>query len=94
MEIHSNDANDLKYVKTAFFNDEPMGIPKISYDFQTPWGEFGLEYGAYRLLRLLHLFLNDFSSQLVQMETVLPKESEPITQDNRETLRYEARVKG
>lgn len=78
----------------AFFSDEPMGMPKISYDFQAPLGEFGLEYGSYRALRLLHLFLNDFSSQLAPMETVLPKGYEQMTPDNRETLRYAARVKG
>lgn len=79
---------------TAFFSDEPMGMPKISYDFQAPLGEFGLEHGSYRALRLLHLFLNDFSSQLAPMETVLPKEYERMTPDNWETLRYAARVKG
>lgn len=79
---------------TAFFSDEPMGMPKISYDFQAPLGEFGLEHGSYRALRLLHLFLNDFSSQLAPMETVLPKGYERMTPDNRETLRYAARVKG
>lgn len=79
---------------TAFFSDEPMGMPKISYDFQAPLGEFGLEHGSYRALRLLHLFLNDFSSQLAPMETVLPKGYEQMTPDNRETLRYVARVKG
>lgn len=79
---------------TAFFSDEPMGMPKISYDFQAPLGEFGLEHGSYRALRLLHLFLNDFSSQLAPMETVLPKEYERMTPDNRETLRYAARVRG
>lgn len=79
---------------TAFFSDELMGMPKISYDFQAPLGEFGLEHGSYRALRLLHLFLNDFSSQLAPMETVLPKGYERMTPDNRETLRYAARVKG
>lgn len=79
---------------TTFFSDEPMGMPKISYDFQAPLGEFGLEHGSYRALRLLHLFLNDFSSQLAPMETVLPKGYEQMTPDNRETLRYAARVKG
>lgn len=79
---------------TAFFSDEPMGMPKISYDFQAPLGEFGLEHGSYRALRLLHLFLNDFSEQLAPMETVLPKGYAQLTPANRETLRYAARVKG
>lgn len=79
---------------TAFFSDEPMGMPKISYDFQAPLGEFGLEHGSYRALRLLHLFLNNFSDQLAPMETVLPKGYAQLTPANRETLRYAARVKG
>lgn len=79
---------------TAFFSDEPMGMPKISYDFQAPLGEFGLEHGSYRALRLLHLFLNDFSEQLAPMETVLPKGYAQLTPANRETLRYAARIKG
>lgn len=79
---------------TAFFSDEPMGMPKISYDFQAPLGEFGLEHSSYRALRLLHLFLNDFSEQLAPMETVLPKGYAQLTPANRETLRYAARVKG
>lgn len=79
---------------TAFFSDEPMGMPKVSYDFQAPLGEFGLEHGSYRALRLLHLFLNDFSEQLAPMETVLPKGYAQLTPANRETLRYAARVKG
>lgn len=79
---------------TAFVSDEPMGMPKISYDFQAPLGEFGLEHGSYRALRLLHLFLNDFSDQLAPMETVLPKGYAQLTPANRETLRYAARVKG
>lgn len=79
---------------TAFFSDEPMGMPKISYDFQAPLGEFGLEHGSYRALRLLHLFLNDFSDQLAPTETVLPKGYAQLIPANRETLRYVARVKG
>lgn len=83
-----------KMAPTAFFSDEPMGMPKISYDFQAPLGEFGLEHGSYRALRLLHLFLNDFSDQLAPMETVLPKGYAQLTPANRKTLRYAARVKG
>ena len=75
------------------FNDEPMGMPKVSYDFQAPLGEFGLEHDSYRTLRLLHSFLNDFADRLAPMETVLPKDYEKMTPDNRETLRYAARMK-
>ncbi len=77
----------------SFFSDEPMGVPKISYDFQAPLGEFGLEKPVYRHLRLLHLFLNDFSDRLAPMQPVLPEEWEEMTPDNREDLRYAARMK-
>lgn len=76
------------------FNDEPMGMPKVSYDFQAPLGEFGLEHASYRTLRLLHSFLADFADRLAPMETVLPEEYEKMVPSNRETLRYAARMKG
>lgn len=75
------------------FADEAMGMPKVSYDFQAPIGEFGLEGTMYRNLRLLHLFLADFGSQLAPMETVLPENWETITPENRKDLRYCARMK-
>jgi len=77
----------------SFFSDEPMGVPKISYDFQAPIGEFGLEKPVYRNLRLIHLFLNDFANRLAPMETVLPNGWEKMTPDNRDGLRYAARMK-
>ena len=77
----------------AFFSDEPMGMPKISYDFQAPLGEFGLEGKMYRNLRILHLFLADFGDILAPMETVLPAGWESITPDNRDDLRWCVRTK-
>lgn len=74
------------------FNDEPMGLPKISYDFQAPLGEFGLEGKMYRNLRLLHSFLADFGDRLAPMETVLPEGWEKMTPQNRDDLRYAARM--
>ena len=78
---------------SGFFSDEPMGVPKISYDFQAPIGEFGLIRDSYQNLRVLHTFLKDFSSLLAPMETVLSEGYDRITPDNRETLRYAVRVK-
>ena len=75
------------------FMDEPMGMPKVSYDFQAPIGEFGLEGASYRNLRLLHSFLGDFGDILAPMETVLPDGWEKMTPDNRDELRYAARMK-
>lgn len=75
------------------FQDEPMGMPKISYDFQAPLGEFGLEHESYRYLRTIHSFLADFGELLAPMETVLPEGWEKMTPDNRDDLRYAVRVK-
>lgn len=78
----------------AFFSDEPMGMPKISYDFQAPLGEFGLEGTMYRNLRILHSFLNDFGDRLALMPTVLPEGWEKMTPDNRDDLRWAVRSDG
>ena len=75
------------------FQDEPMGMPKVSYDFQAPIGEFGLEGKMYRNLRLLHSFLADFGDRLAPMETVLPEGWEKMTPDNRDDLRWAVRMK-
>lgn len=75
------------------FQDEPMGMPKISYDFQAPLGEFGLEHPSYRYLRTIHTFLADFGHLLAPMETVLPADWQQMTPDNRDDLRYAARMR-
>lgn len=77
----------------GFLSDELMGVPKISYDFQAPIGEFGLVRDSYQNLRILHTFLADFGSSLAPMETVLPESNKLITPANRETLRYAVRMK-
>ncbi len=77
----------------GFLSDEPMGVPKISYDFQAPIGEFGLIRESYRQLRILHTFLNEFGALLAPMETILPEGNDRITPEDRETLRYAVRMK-
>lgn len=74
-----------------FFNDGPT--PKMSYDFQAPLGEYGLEHDSYRYLRPLHLFLNDNGTLLAPMQTVLPAEAKVMTPLNRDNLRWAARMK-
>ena len=75
-----------------FFSDQPMGVPKISYDFQAPLGEFGLEAPSFRLLRTIHSFLDDFGDRLAPMVTVMPDNASFMTPDNCNDLRYAARM--
>lgn len=78
--------------KHSYMNERV--VPKISYDFQAPLGEFGQIRDSYRYLKTLHLFLDEFSDLLIPMATVLPAGNESITPENTDTLRYAARVKG
>jgi beta-galactosidase len=64
------------------------GNPKITYDFQAPLGEYGLEKPVYRYLRLLHSFIADFGDRLAPMQTVLPEGALSLRPDNRDELRY------
>lgn len=91
--VYHGGSTPLQNGGVGSFNDEPMGTPKVSYDYQAPLGEFGLEGASYRNLRLLHSFLSDFGDILAPMETVLPEGWNEITPDNRDKLRYAARMK-
>lgn len=68
-------------------------VPKISYDFQAPLGEFGQVRESYRCLKPLHLFWRDFADLLCPMTTVLPDSAARIRPDEVETPRFAARVK-
>ncbi|NLV28087.1 MAG: glycosyl hydrolase family 35 [Methanomicrobiales archaeon] len=78
----------------GFFSDEPMGVPKISYDFQAPIGEYGKTRDSYNYLRIIHLFLENFGDQLAPMGVILPETNALITPGERETLRYTVRSNG
>ena len=77
----------------AFSSDEAVAVPKISYDFQAPIGEFGLEGVSYRPLRLIHSFLSLYEERLAPMETVLPEGYELVTPTDTESLRWAVRLK-
>ncbi|MEJ7831111.1 MAG: beta-galactosidase, partial [Segetibacter sp.] len=77
--------------ESNFFSDE--GVPKTSYDFQAPIGEFGQVREGFHRLKLLHWFLHDFGDILAPMATVLPKNAAEIIPENITDLRYAVRVK-
>jgi len=64
-----------------------------SYDFQAPISEFGFLRPSFKYLKILHNFINDFGSDLAQMQVVEP--ANPVRNElDTENLRYIARVKG
>ena len=69
-------------------------VPRISYDFQAPLGEFGQFKPSYAALRLVHLFLKDFGSRLAPMPVLLPDDAGGLTPENTFTLRFSARTRG
>ncbi|WP_153799282.1 beta-galactosidase [Foetidibacter luteolus] len=76
-----------------FMSEEAGELPKISYDFQAPVGEFGQVRSAYNELIPLHLFLNKYGSQLAPMKTYLP-ETNPVNPTDARRLRYAVRSDG
>ena len=79
--------------KTYFLADEAYGLPKISYDFQAPIGEFGQIRTGFHRLKLLHFFLRDFEEVLAPMSVALPANVASLSPDSLSSLRYAARVK-
>ncbi len=80
--------------KYGFMSDQPMGVPKMSYDFQAPLGEFGDTRASYHVLRVIHNFTTDFGHLLAPMGVVLPEGNDKITPENDGTLRYAVRKAG
>jgi Beta-galactosidase len=68
-------------------------LPIKSYDFQAPLDEFGQVNPHYHLLRKLHLFLDDFGSELTAMKANFPENSETAYR-NDSTLRWSVRSNG
>jgi beta-galactosidase len=77
-----------------YFSDEAYGLPKISYDFQAPIGEFGQVREGFHRLKLLHFFVQNFGDLLAPMSTVLPNDASGLRPENITSLRYAARSKG
>ena len=69
-------------------------VPKISYDYQAPLGEFGQARLSYRRLRSMHAFLRRFGGRLCPLGTVLPEGASHVDPKDGETLRYAVRTDG
>lgn len=73
---------------TGYPNDYAI----LSYDFQAPLSEFGEIREHYRLLNLLHLFVNDFNDLLAPMEFV--EQEVRAARTDLSSLRYCMRTDG
>lgn len=71
----------------------PNDLPRVTYDFQAPLGEYGQVRAAFHGLRLQHLFLHDYGAGLARMPISLP-DTEPGSLDDRTTLRWSVRAAG
>lgn len=76
----------------TFLNESQ--VPKMSYDYQAPLGEFGQVRESYNRLKAIHLFCETFSEELCSMGTVLPDGASQIDPEDLETLRYALRTNG
>jgi beta-galactosidase len=71
---------------------EEHGYP-LSYDFQSPVGEFGVIRPSARYLKVLHSFINDFGADLAPLDVYEP--ANPVRDERDSTrLRYVARSNG
>lgn len=68
--------------------------PKISYEYQSPLGEFGQIHPSYHRLRRMHIFAKHFGSKLSEMVTMLADDNTNLYPAEGETLRYAARTDG
>jgi hypothetical protein len=76
-----------------YFSDEAYGLPKISYDFQAPIGEFGQVREGFQRLKLINWFAQEFGDLLAPMTTVLPENASTLKPENVTDLRYAVRIK-
>lgn len=66
-------------------------VPKLSYDFQAPLGEYGIINESYGTLRKLHLFVKQFEVLLAKSEVQFAKDLVHDPEDT-ENLRYNVRI--
>lgn len=66
-------------------------VPRLSYDFQAPLGEYGQVHASYHRLRLLHLFLQEWGELLAPMTVHIPDNHHLLTPEDTQTLRYAVR---
>jgi hypothetical protein len=75
--------------KKGYLNE--YGLPKITYDYQSPLGEFGRVSESYDRIRTISLFLQAFGDILAPMGTIVPEGQSAIEPTDTESLRWSVR---
>ena len=89
----ANPQGKLTSLQESEATDHVYDLPVRNYDFQAPLGQFGQVRDSFRITKNLHLFLNDFGTQLARMQVVRPSVVPKDTSDL-STPRVAARVAG
>ncbi|MGF7033617.1 hypothetical protein J2T17_004565 [Paenibacillus mucilaginosus] len=77
--------------ETTYLNES--GLPRITYDYQAPLGEFGRVGPSYDRIRSLSLLLDAFGPVLAPMGTELPEGQSEVKPEDAETIRWCVRQK-
>lgn len=88
----TNKIGKLSLLNESKETDYPNDYTAMSYDFQAPISEYGEIRESYRLINLLHMFVNDFGDILAPMENVMQEKT--IDEKNLSDLRYAMRTDG
>ncbi len=75
--------------RNTFMNE--ASVPKISYDYNAPIGEFGQVRDSYRRIKLQHYFFSSFEDNFCKTKTILPCDTSSMDPYDTDTLRYAVR---
>ena len=88
----TNPVGKLSTFQESKASGYPNDVPMLSYDFQAPVSEYGEIRPSYRLLNLMHLFLQDFGDRLAPMPAF--DSTLQVKRDDTTTIRAGLRTDG
>ena len=88
----TNPVGKLSTFQESKASGYPNDVPMLSYDFQAPVSEYGEIRPSYRLLNMMHLFLQDFGDRLAPMPAF--DSTIQVKRDDTTTIRAGLRTDG
>lgn len=89
---NTNKIGKLSTLQESKATGYPNDYPILSYDFQAPLSEYGEVREQYRLLNMLHMFVNDFGDVVAPMEAI--DSIDTVDYSDNSSLRYGMRTDG